>query len=70
MRNIGNFERDYQNQDYSKDLDQFRTTPGVGSAHYSYVELFNMRFGWGDNLHETAKIFCLTSGHDLLFLAT
>ena len=21
---------------------------GVGSAHYSYVELFNMRFGWGD----------------------
>ena len=61
MRNIGNFERDYQNQGYrlNEIYFQFRTTSGVGSAHYSYVELFNMRFGWGDgDPHETTKI-CL-----------
>ena len=39
MRNIGNFERDYQNQGYrlNEIYFQFRTTSGVGSAHYSYV---------------------------------
>ena len=60
-RNIGNFERDYQNQGYrlNEIYFQFRTTSGVGSAHYSYVELFNMRFGWGDgDPHQTTKI-CL-----------
>ena len=27
---------------------QFRTTSGAGSAHTSYVDMFNVRFGWGD----------------------
>ena len=50
IRKLGNFERDYQNQGYrlNEIYFQFRTTSGVGSAHYSYVELFNMRFNDGD----------------------
>ena len=60
-RNIGNFERDYQNDGYriNEIYFQFRTTSGVGSAHRSYVEIFNMRFGWGDGeIHESNKL-CL-----------
>ena len=38
---------------------QFRTTSGTGASHMSYVELFNVRFGWGDgDLSDNYKI-CL-----------
>ena len=61
MRNIGNFERATKTRVTAsmKSIFSFALLLGLGQRTDSYVELFNMRFGWGEeDPHETTKI-CL-----------
>lgn len=48
--NYERFEKERQAEGYVLNSlwFQFRTTSGPGSSHMTYVELFNVRFGWGD----------------------